>query len=184
MAEKWEKQFKDFIKRASEDLKRTGEEIKVETQRLIGEVRDPARQAKVMEAFKDLRDKVATISKEAGEKVEAAMKKVEGAMENAFDKNKPEEPAKAQPGPPPRPSPPGRPARRSARRQAPRRPREPSPPPPRLLPPRRPPSQLAGRSPRPDHRSALDAHLQCRSRADARPGFFQAVRGVGRCRDP
>jgi hypothetical protein len=119
MAEKWEKQFKDFIKRASDDLKRTGEEIKIETQRLIGEVRDPARQAKVMEAFKDLRDKVTTLSKEAGEKVEAAMKKVEGAMENAFDKNKPEEPAKAPqaagPATPAEPSPAAKPARKAGK---------------------------------------------------------------------
>jgi hypothetical protein len=90
MAEKWDKQFMEFIKRAGEDLKRTGEEIKVEAQRLLDEVRDPARQAKVKETLK-------TFTKEAGEMLEGAVKKVEGVVENAFDRNKPEESSKAQP---------------------------------------------------------------------------------------
>ena len=116
MAEKWEKQFMNFIKRAGEDLKRTGEEIKVEAQRLIDEVRDPARQAKVKESLKDLRDKAAAITKEAGEMLEGAVKKVEGVVENAFDKDKPEEPLKAQPAATPRPPAEPAPAAKSARK--------------------------------------------------------------------
>jgi hypothetical protein len=103
MAEKWEKQFKDFIKR-------TGEEIKVEAQRIIDEVRDPVRQAKVKDALKDLRDKAAAVTKEAGEMLEGAVKKVE----SAFDKNKPEEPPKAQPAAAPA-APASKPARKSGK---------------------------------------------------------------------
>lgn len=121
MAEKWEKQFMDFIKRAGEDLKRTGEEIKVEAQRLIDEVRDPVRQAKVKDTLKDLRDKAAAITKEAGEMLDGAVKKVEGVVESAFDKdkNKPEEPLKAQPAAAPaapaEPSPAAKPARKAGK---------------------------------------------------------------------
>lgn len=118
MAEKWEKQFMDFIKRAGADLKRTGEEIKVEAQRLIDEVRDPARQAKVKESLKDLRDKAAAITKEAGEMLEGAVKKVEGVVESAFDKDKkPEEPLKAQPTPATsaEPAPAAKPARKAGK---------------------------------------------------------------------
>ena len=84
MAEKWENQIMDFIKRTGEEIKRTGEEIKVEAQRLLDEVRDPSRQAKVKETLKDLRDKATAITKEAGEKLEVAVKKVEGAVETPW----------------------------------------------------------------------------------------------------
>jgi len=89
---KWENQLMDFIKRTGEELKRTGEEIKVEAQRLIDEVRDPSRQAKVKETLKDLRDKATAMTKEAGDLLESAVKKVEGA----FDPSKSEEGSKAQ----------------------------------------------------------------------------------------
>jgi hypothetical protein len=109
MAEKWDKQFMDFIKRAGEDLKRTGEEIKVEAQRLLDEVRDPARQAKVKETLKNF-------TKEAGEMLEGAVKKVEGVVENAFDKGKSAEPAKAQPeAGPAEPAPAAKPARKAGK---------------------------------------------------------------------
>jgi hypothetical protein len=116
MAEKWEKQFMDFIKRAGQDLKRTGEEIKVEAQRLIDEVRDPARQAKVKDTLKDLRDKAVSITKDAGEMLEGAVKKVEGVVENAFDKGKSEESPKAQPAAAPAESAPAaKPARKAGK---------------------------------------------------------------------
>jgi hypothetical protein len=112
MAEKWDKQFMEFIKRAGEDLKRTGEEIKVEAQRLLDEVRDPARQAKVKKTLK-------TFTKEAGEMLEGAVKKVEGVVENAFDRNKPEESSKAQPkaapAAPAEPAPAAKPARKAGK---------------------------------------------------------------------
>lgn len=90
---KWENQLMDFIKRTGEELKRTGEEIKVEAQRLMDEVRDPSRQAKVKETLKELRDKATLMTKEAGDILESAVKRVEGA----FDQDKPEATPKAQP---------------------------------------------------------------------------------------
>src|SRR5690606_9949420 len=41
MASPWEKQFKAFLKRAGTELRRTGDEVKGEAQRLIEEMRDP-----------------------------------------------------------------------------------------------------------------------------------------------
>ena len=98
--QKWEKQLMEFIKRTGEEIKRTGEEIKVEAQRLLDEVRDPARQAKVKETLKDFRDRASTLTKEAADTLENAVRKVEGAVGSALDLNKPEEGApKAQPAP-------------------------------------------------------------------------------------
>jgi gas vesicle protein len=116
--QKWEKQIMDFIKRTGEEIKRTGEEIKVEAQRLLDEVRDPARQAKVKETLKDLRDKATAISKDAADKLETAVKKVEGAVENALDLNKPEGTSKAPPAaaaPAPKPATPAKPARKAGK---------------------------------------------------------------------
>src|SRR5687768_16327179 len=99
MAEKWEKQLKDFIKRTGDELKRTGDELKVEAQRLLEEVRDPARQAKVKEALKDLREKATAMTRDAADKFEVAVRKVEDTVDTAFDRNKKEQPAQAKPAP-------------------------------------------------------------------------------------
>lgn len=107
---KWENQLMDFIKRTGEELKRTGEEIKVEAQRLMDEVRDPSRQAKVKETLKDLRDKATAMTKEAGEILESAVKKVEGA----FEQDKAAESPKAQPAAAPTPA--AEPAAKSTRK--------------------------------------------------------------------
>lgn len=100
MAEqKWEKQLMEFIKRTGDEIKRTGEEIKVEAQRLLDEVRDPARQAKVKESLKDLRSKASAMTKDAAEKIETVVRNIEDAVGNALDTNKSGEGAKAQPAP-------------------------------------------------------------------------------------
>jgi hypothetical protein len=109
---KWENQLMDFIKRTGEELKRTGEEIKVEAQRLMDEVRDPSRQAKVKETLKDLRDKATAMTKEAGEILESAVKKVEGA----FDQDKSDEAPKSKPAAEPTPASEPAPAAKSARK--------------------------------------------------------------------
>ncbi len=86
MAEsKWDKQLMDFLKRTTDELKRTGEELKGEAQRLMVEVRDPANQAKVKQSLEELRVWAARTSQEAAQKVETAMRRVEGAVEEALD---------------------------------------------------------------------------------------------------
>ena len=47
----WDEKLTDFLKSAGEELRRTGEEVKAETQRLLDEVTDPALQAKLKETI-------------------------------------------------------------------------------------------------------------------------------------
>ncbi len=105
MAEsKWDKQLMDFLKRTTDELKRTGEELKVEAQRLMVEVRDPANQAKVKQSLEELRAWATKTSQEAAEKLETAVRRVEGAVESALDV-KQDPSAKAAPTPTGTPAP-------------------------------------------------------------------------------
>ena len=55
MAEQaWDQKVTDFLKAAGEELRRTGEELKAETQRLLDEVTDPEMQAKMKERIQQL----------------------------------------------------------------------------------------------------------------------------------
>ncbi len=69
----WDKRLIDF-------LKRTSEEIKAETQRLVEEVRDPATQQKVKESLRDFGSWAKQTAEEAAEMVETAIKKAETAF--------------------------------------------------------------------------------------------------------
>ncbi|MDC0713035.1 ATPase [Stigmatella sp. ncwal1] len=89
MAEKWDKQFMDFIRRTSEDIRRTGEDLKIEAERLLVEVRDPARQAKLKATLTDFRDKAAAVTKEAAERLEGAARHVEDFVSRGLDNEKP-----------------------------------------------------------------------------------------------
>jgi hypothetical protein len=52
MAEQaWDQKLTDFLKAAGEELRRTGEELKAETQRLLDEVTDSEMQAKMKEGI-------------------------------------------------------------------------------------------------------------------------------------
>lgn len=52
MAEQaWDQKLTDFLKAAGEELRRTGEELKAETQRLLDEVTDSEMQAKLKEGI-------------------------------------------------------------------------------------------------------------------------------------
>lgn len=88
MAEKWDKQLMEFLKRTGDELKRTTDDLRGEAQRLLKEVKDPQNQAKVKEGLEQLRTWTATATKVATEKIETAVRQVEGAVEKAF---KPEE---------------------------------------------------------------------------------------------
>jgi hypothetical protein len=50
----WEDQFRSFLKRAQDDLKRMGQDIRDEAQKLAGQIQDPNTQVKVREGLKDL----------------------------------------------------------------------------------------------------------------------------------
>ncbi|SEL26798.1 hypothetical protein SAMN05444354_10566 [Stigmatella aurantiaca] len=107
MAEKWDKQFMEFIRRTSDDIRRTGEDLKVEAERLLGEVRDPSRQAKLKATLSEFRDKAAAVTKEAAERLEGAARHVEDFVSRGLDVEKekaaasPPKGASAKASPPP-----------------------------------------------------------------------------------
>jgi|GEM_PF-1136846 hypothetical protein len=96
MAEKWDKQLMDFLKRTGDELKRTTDDLRGEAQRLLKEVKDPQNQTKVKEGLEQLRTWATVASKVAAEKIETAVHQVEGAVERAF---KPEEGGQEGTGP-------------------------------------------------------------------------------------
>ncbi|WNG21137.1 transcriptional regulator [Cystobacter fuscus] len=116
MAEKWDKQLMDF-------LKRTGDDLKTEAQRLFVEVQDPNNQAKVKEGLQNLRVWAMATGKQAAEHLESAVRRVEETVEGAFDKRSssaspppPVPPASRTPSapPPPAPTPPVPPEAKAA----------------------------------------------------------------------
>jgi len=71
---------KDWDKRLLDFLKRTGEEINAETQRLVEEVRDPATQQKIKESLREFGTWAKKTAEDAAEKMESAIKKAENAF--------------------------------------------------------------------------------------------------------
>jgi hypothetical protein len=113
MAEKWDRQLMDFLKRTGEELKRTGEDLKTEAQKLLVEVKDPAKQAKVKEGLENLRTWAVATGKQAAERIETAVRRVEETVEGAFEGQDTATPAPggtraaptAAPAEPPKPQP-------------------------------------------------------------------------------
>jgi hypothetical protein len=97
----WDDQFKKFLKKTGEDLKRVGADMRVEAQRLMKEVRDPERQKKVKEGLKDLGVMARKAAEEVATAVEAGVKKAEEAL------NPKPSSAAAPPATPPSPPPEG-----------------------------------------------------------------------------
>jgi hypothetical protein len=78
MNEHWDSRMMEF-------LRRTSEEIKSETQRLVSEVRDPAKQQKVKAALKDLGVWAKKTAEEAADMVETAVRKAETALKKPVE---------------------------------------------------------------------------------------------------
>ena len=45
--ESWDEQFKQFLRKTSDDFRRTGEDIKAEAQKLLDAAMDPEKQQRV-----------------------------------------------------------------------------------------------------------------------------------------
>ncbi|MHB8879663.1 MAG: transcriptional regulator [Myxococcaceae bacterium] len=97
----WDEQLKRFLKKTGEDLKRAGADIKVEAQRLMKEVQDPARQKKVKEGLKDLGNMAKKAAEEVATVVEAGVKKAEEAFKPKASAAPSEGAAATPPSPPP-----------------------------------------------------------------------------------
>lgn len=112
----WDLKMKAFLKKAGDDFKRFGNDVKEEAQKLMSEVQDPARQAKLREGLKDVGVWARKAADEVAVMVETGVKKAEETLVKAGDKVndfvvKPMEkaggadgvppPAKTPPSPPP-----------------------------------------------------------------------------------
>jgi len=75
----WDQTLKDFLKRTGEDLKKAGEEIRAEAQKLIDEVRDPDTQQKIKDGLGNLGQWAKKSAEEAANKIEEVVKKADDA---------------------------------------------------------------------------------------------------------
>lgn len=111
----WDAKLKSFLKKTGEDVKRAGADIKVEAEKLLKEVQDPERQAKVKAGMKDFSGWARKTAEEMAELMETGVKKAEVALSKATDKvvdfasggspgQKAAAPAASQPAPDPTPA--------------------------------------------------------------------------------
>lgn len=105
----WDAKLKLWLKKTGADVRRAGQDIRVEAERLLAEVKDPQRQAKVKEGLKDFGGWARKTAEELAELVEKGAKKAEGALNQASDKvvdfttgSDASAPSATPPSPPPR----------------------------------------------------------------------------------
>ncbi len=82
----WDEKLKSFLKKTGEDVKRAGTEIKSEAEKLLKEVQDPERQAKLKAGMKDFGGWARKTAEEMAELMETGVKKAEVAINKATDK--------------------------------------------------------------------------------------------------
>lgn len=86
----WDKQLKDFLKRTSEDLKKTGDDIRAEAQKLLDEVRDPETQQKIRDGLGNLGQWAKKSAEEAANKIEEVVKRADDAWRGTTTGSKPQ----------------------------------------------------------------------------------------------
>ncbi len=82
----WDEKLKSFLKKTGEDVKRAGNDIKSEAEKLLKEVKDPERQAKLKAGMKDFGGWARKTAEEMAELMETGVKKAEVAINKATDK--------------------------------------------------------------------------------------------------
>lgn len=82
----WDAKLKSFLKKTGEDVKRAGNDIKVEAEKLLKEVKDPERQAKLKAGMKDFGGWARKTAEEMATLMETGVKKAEVAINKATDK--------------------------------------------------------------------------------------------------
>lgn len=84
MADKeWKTQVLSFLKKAGDDIKKVGEDVKVETTRLMEEMKDPSKQQAAREKLDHLGTWAKKTAENAATLAESAMKKVEEGLSTA-----------------------------------------------------------------------------------------------------
>ncbi len=82
----WDAKLKSFLKKTGEDFKRAGNDIKAEAEKLLKEVQDPERQAKVKAGMKEFGSQARKAAEQMAELMETGVKKAEGVLTKATDK--------------------------------------------------------------------------------------------------
>ncbi len=78
----WDDQFRIFLKRAGDDLKRMGEDIRTEATRLISQVQDPEKQEQMKARAKEVGVWARQAATEVADLVEKGAQKAETALKN------------------------------------------------------------------------------------------------------
>lgn len=76
----WDLKLKTFLKRTGDDFKRAATDVKKEAERLMKEVQDPERQAKVREGVQEASVWARKTAQELASLVEVGVKQAEGAL--------------------------------------------------------------------------------------------------------
>lgn len=121
--QQWDERLRTFLQKTGGELKRAGEEIKAEAQRLISEVKDPEKQKKVKEGLHELGSWARKTAEEVAEVVEKGVKKAEDAVHKATGRvvelsKAPSEPKAASKKPAAKRKPRARPAKSIGRKRS------------------------------------------------------------------
>lgn len=102
----WDSKFKGFLKKAGDDFKRAATDVKKEAERLMKEVKDPERQARVREGVQEASVWAKKTAEQLASLVEVGVKQAEGALSEVSKqlKTAPAEPS-SDPAPSPAPTP-------------------------------------------------------------------------------
>jgi DNA primase len=106
--ERWEEQFKQFLRKTGDDFRRKSEDIKAEAQKLLDAAMDPEKQQKVRDRLNELTQWARKTAQDVAGKVEEAATKAGTAFQRATEKvtgtgaQGPTPPAAAPPAPTPR----------------------------------------------------------------------------------
>jgi hypothetical protein len=100
----WDEKLRAFLKKTGEDLKRAGSDIRAEAERLMHEVKDPARQEKVKQGLtnfsvwaKKTAEEVATVVEAGVKKAEVAVRDAAGQVQRHVDTAPPPPPSPQEP---------------------------------------------------------------------------------------
>ncbi len=78
----WDEQFRAFLKRAGDDLKKMGEDLRTEAQRLVEQVGDPEKQEQVRAKAREVGVWAKQAAVEVAELVDKGAQKAEAALRN------------------------------------------------------------------------------------------------------
>jgi len=84
--ERWEEQFKQFLRKTGDDFRRAGEDVRAEAQRLFDAAVDPQKQQKVRDRLKVLTGWARKTAEDVAGMVETAASKAEQVFHRSSDK--------------------------------------------------------------------------------------------------